>query len=302
MSGAQVEKTLDGQDPEVKFKARKYLDDLNRFDENQTKRMQETNYKALYNAQTNYMQQNPGATPLQFQQTKAYKSMIRNLDPSQQKTINNMMAPPKVSDTEAIDKVQAVLAGNGADYGLPSDPSKMTADQIAQVTSGLGTDYQGKMLTQRMWGAVDPSNTQKNQQYTQSMAELKNQALTMGLVKPDNDFKNGVKPGGAEAKKLSALQNGLLDYMDKMGPMSHEQVRKEVANYLTTQQAAKTSVPWYSNIFSGASPTAAPPQGGKSQVEIMAQAKKEFIQQNGVNPTVQQLQQYVQENLKRLQR
>lgn len=289
----QIQQALQNENPKVQHKTLQLIKDNASYIENLRKMQQEDNYRALYSQVEKYKQSNPAATSSDIEAQPWFKSLAPHVTPQNLKAVNSFVAPPAKTDAKSQAAALKILQGDDERY---PDLSKITPDQLAQVTSGLGNDATGSFLRRRIMEAAVPSNSQKNQQYRAGVTALKNQAFNLGLISPNNDAGNDVQKGSAMAQKLNDLTLEYSKHLSNQGEMTPSQVNEDANKFVKDHLATKSTGGGFFGLFGGSSEAKPAASTGPTDAQIRGRAISLYKQETGGQPNQKQLDDYVQSN------
>lgn len=290
----QIDNLLKDADPEVRHKALTIISDNGRSEQNIREQQQKENYQQLAQKALAFQRANPAATQTDLENQPFYAHFVDKLNPKDVKAVNEIVAPPKVSDPAAIARVNTILRGDDPN----NDPRQMTPQDVNKALAGLSATDRAQ-YQRRLMGATSQTEGQQFQQNQRAATELKAQAFRLGLVKPNNQSRTDVEKGSNEDQNLGILQDRLTPVLEKMGALKPSELQKTVHDFLIQQQAGKDYSPparfqAHGPAFDKASTT--PPAGkapGLTAIQIRAKALTDFTKQNSRQPNEKELNDFI---------
>jgi hypothetical protein len=298
MSPDQFEKTLDGHSYEVQTEARKIKSDNSRYMEADRRNQQELNYRTAYQQAVQFKQANPAATETQLEQQPFFKNFESKMDPKDVRAIKEVVEPPKVSDQNAVVRVNAILRGDV--QGM--DPTQMTGDQWNKEFSGLNETDRTAFAREAAKASGPENMTKQFSANTRAITELKSQAVRSGLVSYDaRDGSQKFDPGGNNDKTFGAMQYAFTQKLQQInagGNLNPAEMKDEAAKFLTDW---KSNTPYEPPVkkFKASGPAfgtaqpAVPTKVPRTQVQINGSAIKDYTNQNGRAPNAKELKDYI---------
>jgi len=237
----------------------------------------------------------PYAGLSELQKDPTYIQVARNLNPKQLKAVHDLVARPKESRPESVQKMQNLLFGSDQDH---PDIRRMSPEDFGMYLSGLSEKDQARY--RRTYERLNTETTgEEAQRYKTAGIELEKQLAGLGYFK--TDMNGRIHLGGKNRIDFMNMRNEMYDWLDKnQGPMSPKEVKDFVRQFAVSKAENMAFAPPKSERFEGSArktvppATAAPPPTsglvkGKTRVEWNRQLQKEL----GRPPSRTELDDYI---------
>lgn len=235
----QIQKALAAEkNPFVAKEAEKQVADHARYMNTTEKEKASQNFQVAFTQANQILAADPNTTWSMAKQDPVIQNTLSRMDSGQQKKLIAQFDPPKTSDPETTANFMHILSGDNQKY--PSGLFGMKPEDLQMEMAGASKTDKNRAMS--MWMSVNKmqNGQQMGSMLTHAMAELKDQSMSLGIVKADNSDGTNVVKGKENDKILTQLKDQLTDALVKRGNMSVPDMRKTVHDFLVNRQGNQT--------------------------------------------------------------